>query len=869
MQWTHSAQAALDEYLTQARRNAEAAGGDPAEVADDLRRHIEAELAALGLPVVNEADVRRIVARLGAPEADAPPAAHQPSANPPAEPRQGCWHTISTGTLLFFGVILPLLTLGIEYFTGACAGILFDPLPTVGHILVSLFVPVANLLVWLAVRNDHLRHRAKLGLASGAVLGVTLVYTLLFAPITPFAIIAIIYGIGFLPLTPLLALVATGLLRLRLRQAGGGAARFPGLWSGLALGIGVLALCWLPMFITATGLQMAASDVPSESDRGVRMLRSFGQDEWLLRACYGWAGRGEQLYSFGKRIQPEAARTIYYRVTGQAFNAVPPPKLYAGRGRWTLLEDEFTWDTDQGGDAVAGRVKGLSLLSSRQDGFVDSEAALAYSEWTLEFKNDSLVQREARAQIALPPGAVVTRLTLWIDGEEREAAFSGRAQVKAAYKEVVQQRRDPVLVTTCGPDRVLLQCFPVPPNGGRMKVRAGITAPLVLTSQTNGVFCWPHFLERNFSLREELKHSLWLESGQPLASALRSLPAEPAQDGLHALRGQVNDRELASPPARVRVRRAGQAPQVWTADTRGGAGFVVRQTLVEVSAARPDRVVLVVDGSRGMDEFHPAIAAALAKVPEGMELAVLRAADGVDEICQPPRPADAATRERVAKNLRQARNTGGHDNVPALARAWDLAAQSTNGIVVWIHGPQPVLLDSAEGLKQRLERRPQSPRLLEVQTEAGPNRVAENLDGLAAVQSLPRVGSLREDLERLFTGWQNGAKSLQAVRERGPDASPEAGKPTSLHLARLWAASEVTRLRLARQTAEAAQLAALYQLVTPVSGAVVLETKEQFHRVGLEPVDVATVPTVPEPATWLVLAAGLLLLGLLRRRARA
>ena len=96
---------------------------------------------------------------------------------------------------------------------------------------------------------------------------------------------------------------------------------------------------------------------------------------------------------------------------------------------------------------------------------------------------------------------MVSRLTLWIDGEEREAAFGGRSQVKTAYKETVQQRRDPVLVTTCGPDRVLVQCFPVPPGGGRMKLRLGITAPLVLTAADTGclrfaLFCGKELLHR-------------------------------------------------------------------------------------------------------------------------------------------------------------------------------------------------------------------------------------------------------------------------------------------------------------------------------------------------------------------------------------
>jgi len=74
-----------------------------------------------------------------------------------------------------------------------------------------------------------------------------------------------------------------------------------------------------------------------------------------------------------------------------------------------------------------------------------------------------------------------------------------------------------------------------------------------------------------------------------------------------------------------------------------------------------------------------------------------------------------------------------------------------------------------------------------------------------------------------------------------------------LHLARLWARDEVLRLAAAREFNEAMQLAARYQLVTAVSGAVVLETKAQYERAGLKPVDAATVPVVPEPETWMLM----------------
>jgi hypothetical protein len=52
---------------------------------------------------------------------------------------------------------------------------------------------------------------------------------------------------------------------------------------------------------------------------------------------------------------------------------------------------------------------------------------------------------------------------------------------------------------------------------------------------------------------------------------------------------------------------------------------------------------------------------------------------------------------------------------------------------------------------------------------------------------------------------------------------------------------------------QAVALAAAYRLVTPVSGAVVLETRADYVANGLTPPDAAAVPTIPEPATWALL----------------
>ena len=59
---------------------------------------------------------------------------------------------------------------------------------------------------------------------------------------------------------------------------------------------------------------------------------------------------------------------------------------------------------------------------------------------------------------------------------------------------------------------------------------------------------------------------------------------------------------------------------------------------------------------------------------------------------------------------------------------------------------------------------------------------------------------------------------------------------------------------------EAIKLAAMYHIITPVSGAVVLETARQYQANSLTPVDRDSVPTIPEPEAWALLIIALLLI---------
>ncbi len=538
---------------------------------------------------------------------------------------------------------------------------------------------------------------------------------------------------------------------------------------------------------------------------------------------------------------------------------IKPPSSLFGRGR-----DSFWMDFDPGvgGDAVQGRILGLSLLDSRVDTVVDSEGATAYSEWTMVFKNTSVRQQEARAQVMLPPGSVVSRLTLWIDGEEREAAFGGRSQVKQAYQQVVQRRRDPVLVTTAGPDRIMMQCFPVPPNNGTMKIRIGITSPVDLDSRESGLLRLPFFAEYNFNLPETLEHGVWVEAKGKLDAPadVKGWVSEAKADGGFALRGSLGGKDLVIPLA-IRTGLDGLPLEGWAVDKRGGDSAVIRQRLVAVPVPSPQRVVLVVDGSRRMKEYRETLKELIQSVPNGVEFGVILASDTVEELAG-IQVASPDTLTATAVKLQGASFVGGCDNTRALERAWDWAAGAKSGAIVWLHATQPVEFGGIEGLRQRWERRPANPLLLSLQFGGGPDVVLQKLDGLGAVRQISRGAGYAEDIRHQFALWAGKSGwSFERRRERSELSLP--GRELSSHVVRLWAKDEIIRLAASRadnDQSQAVSLASTYQLVTPVSGAVVLETTQQYQAAGLAPVSSSSVPTVPEPETWVLMGIGLVVL---------
>ena len=868
--WPAPAREELERMLADHHARLVGTGVDADEVVADLRRHVEIEFGHGETRAIGSAEVREALQRLlqgddGAPltgSAASPGATrrHPRLDGPVAAAVEGENSFRLRRAVLhwLFLVILPVVTLGFELVTGLCATELFDPIASVPQLLAVAAVP----LVFAAILLGHdrpgwkHRHRAKRAAAALAC-GVCAYYAVQFAPLMPAAVIAIIFfGLGLLPMAPLLACgVAIDMLaQLRHLDRAATGTRPRAVWPLVFVGFLALALTDLSGICASLGMRWYESTDPAVRSRGLALLRGPLVDPddidhpWRMSGLSSGTSAILGLVTGNSgRIWGEEFDRMQFAATGGARDLADPDLWRRTRGR------------GRGGAARWSMLGDLALDGSRLDGTIDPDLLYGYVEWTMTLRNAEGWPLEGRATLQLPPGGVVSRVTLWIDGEEREAAFAGRSAATKAYEAVaVVQRRDPILVTTAGPDRVRLRCFPVPADG-RMKFRLGITYPLQPgPGGASAEVSMPSILESNFALPASLSHHLWIGRAESERIRDEEMDTKP-------LRGPVTNEALGRLVVSVR-----RDPSRAIIRARSFDGATVVEQQVRDSVGKRRGVALVVDGNpRVLREHGPVWLEGLPE--EGGAAIDLWLA--LDRPVHRSFPTAAAARAFLADVVDSGRasdadgnvvdlpSRGGFDNSQALAAALATLSPSS-GTVFWLHGPQVSSSGSGDAVRQALERGRGRIDLVEQAILPGRNDILEALDGRPEVRHLAGVSAtaLRREIARA-----TGGATVEVVRtvrnDLGSEEVESAG--ATRHLARLWAAAEVGRLAAsgpARQ-AEAVALAMKHQLVTPVSGAVVLETKAQYETHGLQPVDPATVPTVPETGSVVVLMIALVALG--------
>ncbi|MFO1481939.1 MAG: VIT domain-containing protein [Verrucomicrobiaceae bacterium] len=814
------------------------------------------------------------------------------------------------GCLVFFkrlllgaGMILPLNSLIMEFTTRACASTHCDPIPTWTHVLLVLLMPAAIFAPWMARRMPGTAWEPVGAFLHGAGLFASILYVLAMGPLniaglmvlpfTPFFVLGGIEGLIGFPLVlaalgPLAALVAWIMTFVNSRRQPA-EKKLTALWrAGVVVGLLLAAVAEWRMVSVHEDIRDALQAVQwqeGDAAKSLPRLRTPWRQEFLLRLCYTGGGAGyfgplghlfdrglirQGLSQLGDEsirtgsFDREALRSLYFRVTGSPFSDVPPPRgVIQMREGFRMVEDErfetFAWDEDRGGSEVGARIRGLSMQSSRMDWHVDADSALAHGEWTLEFHNRHRNAQEARCQMLLPPGACVSRLTLWIDGEPREAAFGARSQVTQAYRQtVVVERRDPVLVNMAGPDRVLTQCFPVPP-GGSIKIRLGITAPL--DAQAPAALFMPLIVERNFSIPAGASHAVWVQSPQALEVAELWKDAAATQNGAWTWQAEVPQAELAK--LHFAVKQA-PLPKVWTTDKLAGNEppiVIVERSPAPAASAKP--VFVIVDASAGLREHAAVIRGALQKLAAQGQLTIWASTDG--------EAVEVPTAE-IDSRLQSVNFAGGRDAVPAFKAALHrLRGSTTPATLIWLHGPQPAELSRKEVIKQLLERSTTPPQIHALELEHGRNKLLEELyDAAPVLGGLRWSGGGADELAATLQNIRSGPTTFTKVSRAA--TPPADGKEVWDQLARHAVFHEVMAVFQGRDRVpeDQAKKAAQHQLVTPYSGAVVLENQQQYERAGLKPVDASSTPQIPnnatpEPSSLVLLVLGLLALNRRRR----
>jgi hypothetical protein len=784
-----------------------------------------------------------------------------------AAPPDGKWVIIS------FGIFLPLFAIAVELTTRICSDSIYNPLPTIWHILLYAFISVGNAVILWGAKRSSPRGLSVLMIVNGFITGLSFWYFIQGLAIAPIGALAILFAIVFPPmfiiglcaLSPVLSIIAS--FQNHKYNLNDGAKNNSGSVKqkiGIAAAIMLMILIEISGALTISNMQIANKENTEKCAQALNWLRNWGNKDIILRRCYDQPTTGNgiltSLINLNDNMLTADARKVYYRIYGEKFQNTPSIVNSENSDLFSfgMLRDR---DIVQKEDGIGRTIKGLSMETSIIDGSVDADAALAYMQWTMTLRNSTPFIREGKMQIALPPGAVVSRLTLWVNGEEREAAFAPRRLAQKAYEDIAYvQRRDPVLVTTCGPDRIQVQCFPVNPNGV-MKIRLGITSPLLLDSASSGTLAMPYIIDKNFEIYDSLKRVTWLESKSIASSTVNGIKTEKTTSGVYALRGKNTENSFNGLPQLMRFERNSRIMSAWTPDSTSPKKAVIHETIKAENSSRLKRISIVIDGSACMKDSMKTISKAVGELPEGMEFSIFLAGDNVKTIV-PLTISAPDTRVKAAVEIAKIKCVGGTDNIPAIISGWD-AVNTASGAILWIHGPQPLIISDIAYLFQCWERRTEKPQLYSLDAVVGDNAIYRECDGNPNIHNVPRTGTLDKDITRVFS-YMNGEERMVIKRARLMSANwtkRENSKETSKHLSRLWASDQTEKFNAVKNIESAIAVARKYQLVTSVTGAVVLENQQQYKDNGLDPVNAGTVPTVPEPEEWMLMIAAAVVLG--------
>ncbi|HEY9776731.1 MAG TPA: hypothetical protein V6C81_23410 [Planktothrix sp.] len=779
--------------------------------------------------------------------------------------------------IMVLGVILPGLMLVTTAFScpkRLTLVILNHPLESLGQLLLLLSIPVVNFSIWRALRKNDIRFNIVRGLSLGAASATSLlvsgicVAALFFGRQDLQSEIGSSFSDGFCWLSILcLASAATSAyLIYRFRQTRELPKARQYILALTACGavlswLTFVAAEWRPWTIRLAE-QRAVANSPKERQEGLDQLRLLDPERELRMECSDPRAAG--LSGLFLPLKPSAQQELYFAVTGKPYSFRD-----ANNENFAAMSDEYLSH-----NVVGEKVTGLSLTRSSLTADVHPRTLSSKIHWTFVFKNETAEPIEARAEMAVPPGAVVTGLTRWHDGEPEDALFTASGNIAGANMQHMGHDTA-AMVTDLGRGRVLLHCYPVEP-AQQLKVDVAMVVPMKPETQTTASLTMPKFLATNFDTEGE--HVLRLQSELPLSGTggLKQ-SITPAHD--HMLIGSLSDKQLEGAPIIVeaarpvqpqkiamldkiadkmkeeeekrkeaeRVRKLKEAERMQgeqvviyidgnqlknqlddlsTALSKNHRRSVKQKVIVikpeyvtesvdQVTSAAPKHLVVVIDGSVAMASHVQELKKALARIPASVPVSMIVASQDQPNLLEP-----TSLSEGLSK-LEKVRFQGGQDNLKAVVQGAELAGETKGGALLWIHGPQPTLNSNIYIMKQYVA----APKFYEVALDSGDVDTYEffkNHSEIGPFEAVPQDKSLVSQLSDFFGKWQPGNSAYSTVFSQSnavPNKVQLLSDKESEELLQLHAHDTVINLIKSRHSNKAAAMALRYGILSPVSSA--------------------------------------------------
>lgn len=328
--------------------------------------------------------------------------------------------------------------------------------------------------------------------------------------------------------------------------------------------------------------------------------------------------------------------------------------------------------------------------------------------------------------------------------------------------------------------------------------------------------------EQDLAAQAEAEAELAEEDGKPQQVVVMI-------DGSRGVRQQLEDVARILKPAAKKKLKIAQALKKGQVAKR----YVV-ETIKPISVKPPKNLIVVLDGSSALAKQAEQITAALRSIPKGVITSVMVASEEQKKVLEP------LALESGIKLITDMKFVGGQDNLQAVVKASELAGESANGAVLWIHGPQPAFNREIYIMSQYSN----IPAFYEYSIDSGETDTLEffkNHSEIGPFTQIPKGVSLGKDIESFVSRWKNDRVNYAVALAETTDkptcrmATPkEAAELMALH-----ANAYCDQLISERKASRAATIAATYGLVTAVSSAIV-----QHRELGSN----LTLGSQPEPS---------------------